>query len=200
MRKFLYLSLGAAIALTIAFTVGCGKKAPEGPIEGLYADLNCSLAAEAKSNRIIGAYSAHAVRSGRVDVSVSRKPMTAWFNDQTKWTFTKEIPDLNTLRTKPGHCLAIDYKKDGDRFVATRIIVTENLKLDPKVLIEFDEFKSIMGEAKLFDCRPGFAVANGTIPGSAVMPPPVIADVEKFEKTLNADKNDLIIFFCGGFA
>lgn len=173
----------------------CGKK---GPMKGAIVDRNCSLSIEKKSNRIIGGFKGLSTKSKRIDLTLNGKPFTVYYTDDTEWKYSSDVTEVWHLRKHKGRCLAFDYEKKGSKFIAKRAIVAEEFEVDKDLVIGYDEFMKLKDSAVLVDNRPGWKAAEGTIPGSIIMPPKLISNKKKFQELL-PDKNKPVIFFCGGF-
>jgi hypothetical protein len=193
MKRILFPVLIMGLALSFA---ACGKD--KGEMKGLIADKMCSLSIEKEPNRIIGRYMKLSMKAKRVDVKVNGKPVTVYFTDETEWTLPDEIKEIWDIRGHKGRCMAFDYKKEGEKYIAEKAIFAEEFEVDQDLVIGYDKFVELKDESIIVDCRPGWKSSQGTIPGAKVLPPGKIGNQEFVEKLL-PDKDKQVIFFCGGF-
>ena len=91
-------------------------------------------------------------------------------------------------------------EKDGAR-VATEINFKGPVKIDPSKVIKYEDLAKLVetgpekGRFTLIDSRPLPRFQEGTIPGAIHLP---FIGFDKFAQRLPKDKDQLVVFFCGG--
>jgi len=119
------------------------------------------------------------------------------FNDATEFVYFKKTKEI-----KPPTAVVVKYKTVGPDNIAT-YIKKALVKLPPGVAeIKTAEVAALVakgpaaGNYYLVDARPAKVAASSHIPTAVSIPVNVLK--EKGEKLLPADKNKLLIFYCGG--
>ena len=119
------------------------------------------------------------------------KTMMVRFDDATK----------GVEHASKGHASIIQFKTVGADKIAT--VIKPKLAKLPKGTMEMqpDELAALIhngvaGSYLLADARPGKRFAEGSIPTAVSIPVPTMK--EEGAKLLPADKNKMLIFFCGG--
>jgi hypothetical protein len=97
-----------------------------------------------------------------------------------------------------GKEIAIDIRRDGDQIYATRVRVKPPAQVPAEKLIKVDELAQLVsGEKKgtftIVDARPGKRYHEGHIPGSVLN-----YDAQFSKDVLPIDRDQLLIFYCGG--
>jgi len=119
------------------------------------------------------------------------------FNDTTEFVNFKKTKEI-----KPPTAVVVKYKTMGPDNIATYVKkalitlpagVTEIKTAELAALVEKG---SVAGNYYLVDARPAKVAASSHIPTAVSIPVNVLK--EKGEKLLPADKNKLLIFYCGG--
>lgn len=97
-----------------------------------------------------------------------------------------------------GKEIAIDIRREGDQIYATRVRVKPPAHVPADKLIKVEELaKLVSGEKKetftIVDARPGKRYHEGHIPGSILN-----YDAKFNQDVLPTEKDQLLIFYCGG--
>jgi len=102
---------------------------------------------------------------------------------------------------KKRHEVQVTYvERDGARFVS-EIRLKGPVKIDPANLIDYAGVAKLVAEGPgktpftLIDSRPLLRFQEGAIPGAIHLP---FIGFDKFRDRLPADKNQLVVFYCGG--
>ena len=116
-----------------------------------------------------------------------------------------EDTDLNGAealnKIESGHEVLVTYYEEGGALYAESVDVKQPAKLDPALLITVDELAPLVeqgpekGQFTLVDARPGKLFLEGHIPGSISI---YDAQFEKNLDKLPKNKDDLLVFYCGG--
>ena len=142
-------------------------------------------------------------KSSTISIEVAQKGlMVLKFTPETKFVNAASYKDL-----AHDELLDIEFKVVGAENVAVVLkkVVAElpkgvsQLKMDEAIALVEKGPKA--GNYTMFDSRPGGRYHEGHIPGSQSLP---FAEMEKLDKEgkltakLPADKNALVVFYCGG--
>lgn len=105
-------------------------------------------------------------------------------------------------KVKKGHEISIEYvEKDGVK-TAVKLVEKPPVKLPQEIIISTPEMEKLIalgpekGKFSLYDSRPAPRFQEAAIPYAVSLPFPAFDKMA--EKVLPADKNQLIIFYCGG--
>ncbi len=97
--------------------------------------------------------------------------------------------------------ILVDYTQDGDTLVATNIVVKQPASIPPEWIIDVKAMKKLTakspeeGNYALFDARPGKFFLEGHLAGAVSN---YDAQFEKNVKILPKNKDQLLVFYCGG--
>lgn len=194
----------SVLAVFLSFIiVSCGgsqKVSSQGDNPSIQ-DPNCSIGVQKKSDRYIGAFSAISTKAGILVVTVKGQDHTIPYTDQTKWIFSnRKIGSIDDLRSKKGQCLAVDVADISGKKTALAVEIIADYQIPAKQLIKYDELKKIIAADKnlmIVDSRPRSAYLAGAVPGAKSIE---LGEMKSGEglKMLPADKNQAIVFYCGG--
>jgi hypothetical protein len=151
-----------------------------------------------KPGILSGNVSANAFKAKTLQIKIDNKQESVIFNDATK---VKNVPGLKDI--KSGMALRVYYKMEGQKRLATSIVVKPKIKVTGKQLMKLGELEKLvaMGPEKggytLIDSRPPAGFAKGHIPGAVNIPFPKMNKAG--EKILPKDKDKLLVFYCQGF-
>jgi rhodanese-related sulfurtransferase len=169
-------------------------------------DPNCIIGNEdmKKEGRFVGGFQDITTKSKMLIISVKGKNITIFFKDDTRWSWADGITDIDSLRDKKGTCISIDFKKSGSQFISDSITIMPPYKVPLDQLIDNKEMKRLMGDIPpynnnlyILDNRPFWRYSEGYIPGAICVP---LEEMNKESglKKLPADKNAILVFYCGG--
>ena len=134
-------------------------------------------------------YVSHKANTIQIDVK-NQQPVVVRFDQSTQFKNASGIKDLN-----PPDLIKVDYEPGS----AATLISKVTFGLPPGVEIDRKELLMILqgkrGSYTLGDSRPPKKVMKGHIPSAKALFP---EDKEAFLKALPADKNQLLVFYCGG--
>lgn len=179
------------VAVLLAFiAAGCSKDT------GSSAQAPAPKAAEKKSEAnvykgpIVGKSNKAKTISITVGQGDSAKTMMVRFDDQTK----------GVEFAQKGEAAIINWEQRGDEKFAT-IIKPKLAKLPEGVTeIKVDELYQLLEDQvpmTLVDARPELRYNQGHLPTAVSIPVPLLK--EKKAEVLPADKDKLLIFYCGGY-
>lgn len=131
-------------------------------------------------------------------ISVLIKPGVTRIIKFTPQTKVENVPSIKKLKKPiPVHVV---YVKKGADLVATEIIAKPMIKVPKDQLVDAkwvaDMLAGKKGKFLLVDSRPPIRYNEGRIPGSVSIPFPKMPDLMA---KLPKDKNQLLVFYCGGF-
>jgi len=117
------------------------------------------------------------------------------FTDDTIFKNAEKAKDF-----KPGEAINVEYKEVGPNKVAT--VVTKVFAKLPEGVTEIkvDELVGVLQNKQpitLVDSRPSKKYGASHIPGALSIPVPKLK--EKGEAVLPKDKDELLVFYCGGY-
>lgn len=108
----------------------------------------------------------------------------------------ESVKDLNSPMP-----VRVHVKKVGEDLVATKIVAKPKIKVPEEQLLSTADLTKLVavgpqkGNFTLVDSRPGIKYDEGHIPGAIAIPFPKMSEMKD---RLPADKNQLIVFYCGG--
>jgi len=176
------------LAFSVALLVG-GPVLPVGPaMAGAQA---AAQQANVLKGKVVGLSKKARTISIEVGSGKDAKTMMVKFNDQTK----------GIEHASKGHAAIIEFSGEGGDKIAT--VIKPKLAKLPKGTVEMqpEELSALIAKGDpasyfLVDSRPAARFAEGSIPTAVSIPVPVMQ--KEGAKLLPADKNKLLVFFCGG--
>lgn len=197
-RKRIIMSL-LTLAL-VALATGCQS----GPQVAAEAPTPATTAVQQVTiNKVKGKIKTVVGKSHTISIEVPQKGLMVFkFTPETKFVNAGSYKDLAA-----DELLDIEFRTAGAENVAT--VLKKVVAELPKgvALMKIDEAQALVekgpkaGNYTMFDSRPGTRYHEGHIPGSQSLP---FAEMEKLDKEgklaakLPADKNALLVFYCGG--
>ncbi|MDI6801673.1 MAG: rhodanese-like domain-containing protein [Thermodesulfovibrionales bacterium] len=156
-----------------------------------------AMAQEGPAEQVRGTVKSIAETIKTISITIKDKgDMLFKYSDKTKLVNIIKIDDV-----KPGEAVIIDYQRSGKDLLAT-VVTLSLVKLPEGVseiktpeLVELVRKGTDSGKYMLVDCRPFKRFEEGHIPTAISIP---VDDFEKKASLLPADKNTLVIFYCGG--
>lgn len=154
-------------------------------------------------NKVKGKIKTVVGKSHTIAIEVAQKGLMVFkFTPDTKFINAASYKDL-----APDELMDIEFKIVGAENVAS--VLKKVVAELPKgvVLMKMDEAQELVkkgpkaGNYTMFDSRPGGRYHEGHIPGAQSLP---LGEMEKLDKEgtlaakLPADKNALLVFYCGG--
>ncbi|MCK4910602.1 MAG: rhodanese-like domain-containing protein [Thermodesulfovibrionales bacterium] len=156
----------------------------------------CKACHKAAPDVVRGKMVGHSEKFGTLQINVGPLVWIVNYDDSTKLKGVKGVGAIPKNKE-----IAITFKGGEQEPVATQISMKQPYVLPKGQEISMDDLKKAMSSDKavtIVDARPPKAFFAGHIPGAAVMP------YTKFEamykKVLPKDKNELVVFYCGGFS
>lgn len=159
--------------------------------------LKCHTNYKDKPNIVGGEFQSRSNKAKAIQVKVGETIELVKFTPQTK---VENVPNIKSLK-KPIPVM-VYYEQKGDDRVATLIKAKPKIKVPPEQLMDVKELSVLVakgpekGGYTLIDSRPGINFQEGHIAGALSIPFAAMAD--KMDM-LPKDKNQLVIFYCGGF-
>lgn len=125
------------------------------------------------------------------------------YNDNLKVKEGEKFSGPETLKTiRKDHEVLVNYTGDESSPVAVQLAIKQPYKIPAEQQISLDELKKLVaagtekGNFLLVDSRPPAMFAEGHMAGAISLPYPKFSQLAP--KLLPADKEKLIIFYCGG--
>ena len=134
-------------------------------------------------------YVSHKANTIQIDVK-NKEPVVVRFDANTQYKNTPGIKDLN-----PPDLIKVEYTPGSAATLISKVIfgLPPGVEIDRKELLMILQGKR--GPYTLGDSRPPKKVMKGHIPSARPLFP---ENKEAFLKALPADKNKLLVFYCGG--
>jgi rhodanese-related sulfurtransferase len=164
----------------------------------------CAACHTLEPNQMGGYFESAAFKSQSMQLDVGGKsPQILRFDPKTLKVIdagVEKTPE-HLREVKKRHEVQISFvEKDGTK-VVSEIRVKGPVKIDPANLIDYAGVARLVAEGTaktphtLIDSRPLVRFQEGTIPGAIHLP---FIGFDKFADRLPKDKNQLVVFFCGG--
>jgi hypothetical protein len=189
----------AALAAGLGLGLGVGLMFPADAAASKPNTMKGCLAChQAEGNVLRGKSVTYSEKFGTIQVDVGPLVWIVKFDQQT---LVKGADSMAAL-TKDKE-IAITYKGGEKSPVATIVSIKEPFKLPEEKLVSVEEMQALaaLGPEKggylLVDSRPAASYLEGHLPTAVSIPFPALQ--EKKEALLPADKDRLLIFYCGGF-
>ena len=205
-------SITCATALTIGLTMTAGQLfaqekavAPAAPqVKPTIAKL-CSNCHQPEAANIRGIFDSVAYKTQSIQIKIDDATEILRFDKNTlKVANVKpdpENPSEPLREIKKGKEVRVEYtEKDGKKF-ATLVVAKPAIKLAPEKLVSTADVEKLVatgaekGKYLLVDARPAPRFMEAAIPTAINIPFPAF---EKMAGKLPADKDTLIIYYCGG--
>ena len=201
MRKPPQARTGSWLALGLALALLAWAGLP-GPAQAqVMADqkcLKCHGEFKDLGNAVAGEFQSRSGKAKSISVEVAEgQNVVIKFTPQTK---VINVPAIKNLQ-KPIPVL-VTFTKQGSDLVATEIKAKPQIQVPKEQLIGVKELAALVaqgpdkGKFMLIDSRPPIRYQEGHIPGAVLMPFPKMPDMMG---KLPKDKNQLVVFYCGGF-
>lgn len=130
-------------------------------------------------------------KASTIQIDVKGKPaVVVRFDKSTQFKNVESIKQLS-----PPDLIKVDYETGKPASLISKIVfgLPEGVEIDIKRLLGILQKKE--GAYMLGDARPMKKYLSGHVPSSVSTP---VKDKEKFLKKLPSDKNQLLVFYCGG--
>ena len=189
MRKFAYVLV--VLALAAAFIVPAVAEAGKPRIM-----KGCKACHQAAPDAVRGKLVSHSEGFSTLQVDVGALVWIINYDSNTKMKGVESIAKI-----PKGKDISVTVKGGDDSPMATRISMKQPYKLPEGQEIKLEELKGMMDSGKPFtlvDARPPKAFFAGHIPDAKLMPYPKFKKMSK--DVLPADKDQMVVFYCGGFS
>jgi hypothetical protein len=176
-------------------TQASGEKVPEAMIAKRC--MNCHKEYKGMRDIVAGDVYSRSGKAKTIQVKIEEGMQLVKYSDETE---VVNVPDIKSLKAPIP--VRIHYKTVGDDLVATKIVAKPKMKVPEDQLISTEELVQLVqkgpekGRYTLVDSRPGIRYQEGHIPTAISIPFPKMAEMKD---KLPKDKNQLLIFYCGGF-
>ena len=205
-------SITCATALTIGLTMTAGQlfaqekaAAPAAPQAKPTIAKICSNCHQPEAANIRGIFDSVAYKTQSIQIKIDDATEILRFDKNTlKVANVKpdpENPSEPLREIKKGKEVRVEYtEKDGKKF-ATLVVAKPAIKLAPEKLVSTADVEKLVamdaekGKYLLVDARPTPRFMEAAIPTAINIPFPAF---EKMAGKLPADKNTLIVYYCGG--
>lgn len=203
--KPLVLSLVAGMSLTAAVSVA-SEPAAKPTAKPSMAKI-CTNCHKAEPNTVFGYFDNVAFKAKTIQLKIDEATELIKFDeDEIKVVNgegkTGDGEFLKGNKVKKGHEVKVEYvEKDGVK-TAIRFVEKPPVKLPPEMVIPTVEMQKLIalgpekGNYALFDSRPLPRFQEAAIPFAVSLPFPAFDKLAP--QLLPADKNKLLIFYCGG--
>jgi hypothetical protein len=147
-------------------------------------------------NDIRGKLGSVSMKAETIKVETGGAPWLITFDDNTVVNGAEALNKIDN-----GHEILVAYRDEGGAMIADRVDVKPPAQLDPAMLITIDELAPLVeqgpkkGKFTLVDARPGKLYIEGFIPGAISI---YDAQFEENLDKLPKNKDDLLVFYCGG--
>jgi hypothetical protein len=188
--------LPVIVGLALLFGVGALAGTPAGPLQSKKC-LRCHAEFADETNVLTGDFQSRSNKAKSIQVMVNHTMQILKYTPETE---VDNVESIKALR-KPIP-VKVYYEKKGNDLIATSIVAKPVIKVPPEQLIDVKEMAAYVavgpekGNFTLVDARPGIRYKEGHIPGSISIPFPKLLDLAH---KLPDNKNQLVIFYCGGF-
>lgn len=152
--------------------------------------------ADAAENDIRGKFGSVSMKAETLKIVTGGAPWLVNFDDDT------ELVGAEALNKIPaGKEILVSYRAEDGMMIADSVAVKPPAKLDPAMLIKVDELAPLIeqgpekGNFTIVDARPGKLFIGGHIPGAISI---YDAQFEKNLDKLPKNKDNLLVFYCGG--
>ncbi len=193
MRRFTTAALAAGAAMVLL--AGTARPAPAG--EKATVVKPCIGCHDAEDGLVRGRLTQLSNKARTLQIEVGDAVWLFSFDDQTAFQNTDSVAGL-----RPNGETAVTFaKKDGKLYASTIAVkpvfeVPEEQLVDTAYVEKLVEKGPKEGKYVLVDCRPGPKYHEGHIRHAVSMPFPAFDKMK--DKVLPADKDMLVVFYCGG--
>ncbi len=159
--------------------------------------LKCHSEYKDMKDVMAGEFYSRSRKAKSIQIKINNRMQLVKYDENTT---VKNVPAIKKLK-RPIPIL-VRYKKVGNDYVATQIVAKPKIKVPKEQLIGTQELARLVamgpekGNYTLVDSRPGIKFKEGHIPTSVSIPFPKMGGMKD---KLPKDKNQLLIFYCGGF-
>ncbi len=156
----------------------------------------CKVCHQAAADVVRGKMVGYSEGFGTLQVNVGPLVWIVKYDDSTKLKGVKGVDAIPKNKE-----IAITFKGGDTEPVATQISMKQPYVLPEGQAISTEDLKKAMSSDKpmtLVDARPPGAFFSGHIPGAKLMPYPKFDAM--YKGVLPKDKNELVVFYCGGFS
>jgi hypothetical protein len=159
--------------------------------------LRCHTEFADEENILTGDFQSRSNKAKSIQVKVNKTMQIVKYTPET------EVDNVDNIKKlKKPIPVKVYYEKKGNDLIATSIVAKPIIEVPPEQLVDVKEMAEYVamgpekGNFTLVDSRPGIRFKEGHIPGSVSIPFPKLLDLTH---KLPKDKNELVIFYCGGF-
>lgn len=152
--------------------------------------------ADAADNDIRGKFGSVSMKAETLKINTGKAPWLVGFDEDTV------LDGAEALNKIPaGKEILVTTRKEDGTLYAESVSVKPPAQLDPAMLIKVDELQPLIsqgpekGKFTIVDARPGKLFIEGHIPGAINI---YDAQFEKNLQKLPKDKDNLLVFYCGG--
>lgn len=146
------------------------------------------------ADTIRGKLGSVSMKASTLNVSTGSATWLVGFDEDTQLNGAEALNKIDT-----DHEISVIFEDEGDRLYAKSVSVKQPTALDPKQLITVDELAPLVEQGApnvtIVDARPGKLFLESHIPGAISI---YDAQFDKNIDKLPKDKDNLIVFYCGG--
>ena len=147
-------------------------------------------------NDIRGKLGSVSMKASTIKVDTGGGSWLINFDDDTSLAGAEALNKIDT-----DHEVLVSYRQEDGILLAESVAVKQPATLDPALLISIDELAPLVEQGTekahftIVDARPGKLYGEGHIPGAISI---YDAQFEKNLDKLPANKDNLLVFYCGG--
>lgn len=190
-RRFGQVLLGtAALSIMLVPAAGLAKEKPK----VLKPCMQCH--ADNADNDLRGKLGSVSMKAETIKIDTGGASWLVNFDEDTS------LDGADAINKIPkGKEILISYRQEDGMLVADSVAVKAPAKLDPEMLIKVDDLAPLVeqgpekGQFTIVDARPGKLFIQGHIPGAISI---YDAQFEKNLDKLPKNKDNLLVFYCGG--
>ncbi|WP_163340396.1 rhodanese-like domain-containing protein [Desulfopila sp. IMCC35008] len=152
--------------------------------------------AENDDNDIRGKLGSVSMKAETIKIDTGKASWLVSFDDDTSLDGAEAFNKIGK-----GKEILVTYREEDGMLFADSVAVKPPAKLDPSMLIKVEELAPLIekgpkeGKFTIVDARPGKLFIGGHIPGAISI---YDAQFEKNLDKLPTNKEDLLVFYCGG--
>ena len=180
----------SALSLMLIPGIGLAKEKPK----VLKPCMQCHT--DASESDIRGKLGSVSMKAETIKVDTGGASWLVNFDDDTSLAGAEALNKIPA-----GKEILISYRQEDGMLLADSVSVKPPAKLDPALLIKIDELAPLIeqgpekGNFTIVDARPGKLYIEGYIPGAISI---YDAQFEKNLDKLPKNKDNLLVFYCGG--
>lgn len=181
-------------ALSLMLSAGNGLAAGGEKPKVLKPCMQCH--ADNGENDIRGKLGSVSMKAETIKIDTGKASWLVSFDDDTSLDGAEALNKIGK-----GKEILVTYREDDGMLFADSVSVKPPAKLDPAMLIKVDQLAPLIekgpkaGKFTIVDARPGKLFIQGHIPGALSI---YDAQFEKNLEKLPKNKENLLVFYCGG--